>query len=318
MPLPTERQVHQNAALSQVAINYGNALYIWPECLPIVPVEKQSDKYYLFDRADIFRNEAKKRPVGGAAPRGGYRLSTDSYACEPYSFAEELPDEVRENADSALQPEINATRRAMDKVLLAMEIEIASAIFVNGVWGTSVSGASSGGDFVYWDTYASSTPISDIQTGRRTILLNSGVKPNALVLGFQVYEALKEHPDITAKVQYSTLTGQPAMVTKELLAQIFEVDKVLVGEAVYNTASEGQSASMSHIWGKHALLCYVAPTPSRDTPSAGYTFRWKEKDVVVQNWREDANHQDVYEAESYLDFKITSTVCGYFFNGAIA
>jgi len=318
MPLPTVGQVHQDAALTQVAINYGNPLYVWPECLPIVPVEKQSDKYYVFDRADIFRNEAKKRPVGGAAPRGGYRLSTESYSCEPYAFAEELPDEVRENADSAIQPEINATKRAMDKVLLAMEIEIANGIFKSGVWGTTVNGASSGGDFVYWDTYASSTPIADIQSGRQTVLLNAGMKPNVLVLGFEVYEALKEHPDITAKVRYSTLAGQPAMVTKELLAQIFEVDKVLVGEAVYNSAPEGQTASMSYVWPKHALLAYVAQSPARDMPSAGYTFRWKDKDVVVQTWREDANHQDVYEAESYLDFKITSTVCGYFYNGAVS
>ena len=53
-----------------------------------------------------------------------------------------------------------------------------------------------------------------------------------------------------------------------------ELERILVGAAVRNTAIEGATTAVSSIFGNHALLVYAAPTPDLEAPSGGYTFRW--------------------------------------------
>lgn len=43
---------------------------------------------------------------------------------------------------------------------------------------------------------------------------------------------------------------------RQQLAQLLEVEEVLVGSSWLNTAKKGQTATLARIWGKHALLIY--------------------------------------------------------------
>ena len=79
--------------------------------------------------------------------------------------------------------------------------------------------------------------------------------------------------DIVGRLDRGQTTG-PVVVMRENLAALFELEQVLVMDAIHNTAKEGATASHSFIGGKHALLCYAAPSPGLMTPSAGYTFSW--------------------------------------------
>ena len=54
MPEPTARQSHIDRALTNVAIAYSNAAFVWPEIFPRVPVQKQSDKFFKFDKEAWF------------------------------------------------------------------------------------------------------------------------------------------------------------------------------------------------------------------------------------------------------------------------
>ena len=48
----------------------------------------------------------------------------------------------------------------------------------------------------------------------------------------------------------------------------------MVAAAIYNSADEGQSASLAAIIDDDALLLYTTPTPSLLQPTAGYTLAW--------------------------------------------
>ncbi|KKM62911.1 hypothetical protein LCGC14_1516840, partial [marine sediment metagenome] len=58
MPSPTARQSHIDRALTNVSVAYSNADYIGPQVFPTVPVQKQSDKFFVFTKGNWFRDDA--------------------------------------------------------------------------------------------------------------------------------------------------------------------------------------------------------------------------------------------------------------------
>lgn len=90
---PTRHQVHVDAPLSNISIAFRNELYIAEKVFPVVPVQKQSDLYFKFDKAAWFRDEAKVRAPGTRASRVEYSLSAPGpYACVEYAAAKTVPD----------------------------------------------------------------------------------------------------------------------------------------------------------------------------------------------------------------------------------
>lgn len=289
MPQPTYSDVHIAAALTQIATAYiqDEANYVADKLFPNVPVEHQSDKYFKYSKDDFFRDEAQLRADATESAGGGFNLGTSSYSAGVWAFHKDVGDQVRRNADPALDLDVATTKFIMQKLLIRKERFFASTYVTNGVWGTDISGAASGSttstSTVYWNDDANSDPISDVATGVLTILQNTGFKPNKLMLTWPVYSILRKHPLVIDRIKYTTQAFS-GTVTASLLAQLFDVEEVVVSSAVYNSAAEGEvtsgtltstvTGSYSFINGKDALLLYVPSSPGLMIPSAGYTFAW--------------------------------------------
>ena len=313
---PTPSDVHVDAVLTNISVAYiqRQEHFIAGRVFPIVPVEKQTDKYYTYTKADWFRDEAKRRAPATESAGSGYGLSTASYSCDVFAMHKDVPDQVRQNADMPINCDRDATEFVTQRLLLRLEKQWAADYFTTSVWDTdSTPGA-------LWDNYATSDPISDIETAKRTILMNTGFLPNTLVLGYDVFKALKNHPDLVDRFKYT----QAAILTEELMARVFGVQRILVAMAINNTAVEGETASYSFVHGKHALLCFVNPTPSLLAPSAGYIFSWRGvsrglgQDVGVKRFRMEQLEADRVEGQIAFDDKVVATDLGYFFNGAVS
>lgn len=273
---PNYRQVHIDAALTNMSVAYiqSETAFVADKVFPVVPVQKQSDRYFVYKREDWFRDEAKLRAPATESAGGGYDIdNTPSYYCDKWAYHKDVTEEDRVNADVPLNPDEDAMQFVTQKLLLRREIQWAAKYFTTGVWSTEKTGVASApaaGQFLQWND-AASTPIEDVDTAQTNIQELTGFKPNVLVLGTWVYKALKNHPDILDRIKYT----QRGVVTPELLAALFDVEKVVIAGAVKNTAAKGATASYSFILGKHALLAYAAPRPAIKTPSAGYIFAWK-------------------------------------------
>lgn len=302
MPL-TKSDVHYDKILTNVSIAYQQDLrdYIWRDLSPIIPVQKESDKYYVYDKGPWFRDDAKIIAPGDPTPYTDFTLSKSSYSCEEFGVGTKLPDRIRKNADNVLQLRSDYAKLVTQKVHLKMERQLASEIWKTGVWGTDNTTATD------WDDYSSSTPLTDVQTAIDTVRLATGKKPNTLAVGSEVWSALMFHPDLTDLIKYT----QKGIVTTDLLAQVWNLDKVLVGEAVYNSAAEGQSDSMARIWGDNALVAYIAPTPGLLQPSAMYTFM--SQDLKVRRWYNNDLESEIIKASIIADFVVTGAGLGYFF-----
>jgi hypothetical protein len=319
MPQPTTNDVHVDAILTNISVAYiqdqGN--FIANRVFPSLPVEKQSDKYFKYTKGDWFRDEAQLRAPATESAGSGYSLSTDTYSTSVYAFHKDVDDQVRANADNPLNPDRDATTFVTQRMLLRQEIDWNTNYFTTGIWDTDVVG---GTDFTVWSNYVSSDPIEDIETGKSTMLTNTGFMPNTLVLGYDVFRQLRHHPDIVDRIKY-TSSEVPA---EGILGRLFGVDRVLVTRGIKNSGAEGAADSFAQIHGKNAALYYVAPSPGLLTPSAGYQFTWRGvsdgmgQNIGISRFRLPELRSDRIEAQMAWDFKVVSTDLGYFFSACVA
>jgi hypothetical protein len=327
---PTVSELHQSAPLTDISIAFGNAdtNSVHDKVFPVVPVAKQADKYYVWDRQDFMRSDAEARAPGAEAHVGGPRLSRDSYLCERVAIARDISDPERANADPAVSSlDADATEWVTEQIRLKNEIDWNAAYFTTGVWtGASSTSdmtgqaapASTAANFLQWDDVAS-TPILDLRGEFQSIMKNAGRKPNKLVLGQEVWTVLQDHEDVLDRIKYS----ERGVITEDLIAGLLGVEQVHVASMTQDTAVEGAAGSFSFVNGKAALLCYSAPTPGLRRPTAGYSFVWTmssgaQTGARIKRYRLERNESDRIEGERWIDYKVVSSVLGAFFTSAIS
>jgi len=310
--LPTHNDVHEDKILTNICTAYRSTDWIWDMVFPVVDTGgRLSDKYYTFTKGDWLRNDAEVLAPGDPAPISGFRVSTDSFSCNEYGIAAQMPKQTLENADAPLQQSLLNQQGiwCTDTINRKMEVDLATTIFTTSVWGTDNTSATD------WDDFDSSTPIDDVIGGADTIQGNTGKDPNTLIIGQQVWSKLKRNPEILSVLG----ANERGAVTADMLANFLEVDRLLVGRAVYNTANEAQTASLSRAWGKNALLLYVTPQPGIMTPTAGYTFR--AHPLRIYTWYEDnATHKELYFVRATISqgYKVVGSDLGYFFSSVVS
>jgi hypothetical protein len=315
MPQPTQSDVHVDAILTNISVAYLEAAdrFVAGRVFSQIPVQKQTDKYFTYSQADFMRDQVQPRADGTQSAGTGYSLSTASYSCDVYALHKDIGDQTRANSDAPLDPDMDATRFLSQQMLIRQEREWAASAFATGIWDTDTTPGT------LWSA-ASSTPIADIETGKNTVLSATGYVPNTLVMSYAVFSALMDNSDITDRIKY---TSQDS-VSPELLARVFNVDRVLIMSSIYNSAAEGATASYSQIGDKDALLCYVAPNPGLMVPSAGYTMVWSGISAglgtssAISRFRLDELRADRIEIEAAWDTKIVSSALGYFFSNVVA
>ena len=332
MPSPVLQDVHISAALSNVSVAYfqDEKNFIADKVFPIVPVVHQTDQYFIWNLGDFYRDDAQLRADGVESAGTGMNLNTDSYSAKVWALHKDIGPQVRANADPAIDIDVTTTRMLTQKLLIKRDRQFVSSFMKTSLW----TGGTSGGDIVgtaggtpgtatppKWSDDANGDPFTDIATQQASILQGTGFWPNVLVMGFNVYNALKKHPLVIDRIKY---TSQPEAknITAKLLAQMFDVDDVIVSKAVYNSAAEGIAASNAFVLGSHALLCYRAPQATINEPSAGYVFAWQgftglnnigiRTNQIPMNWLGVGTIRD--EVEMAFDMKAVALPLGAYFS----
>jgi hypothetical protein len=293
-------QVHVDQILDNISIAYRNPEYIAMNLFPRVGVQKDSDKYYLFNQPEWFRDEAGFRAPGSEGKYGQWGTSTAGYSCQEINYSALLPDEIRQNSDPGIDPEATSVEYATDKILLKTERIVSALVQTSGNWATS------NGPTYQWSDFDNSDPIADIKAMRATIRGLIGRSPNTLVFSERVFEKVQDHPLVLDRLPVNV----PQFIDLQFLARAFMVDQILVGKAIYATTGENQAgtASYSDVWNDNVWLGFVAPRPELRMPSAGYVFESGPRSIQV--YRKDEAHSNRYEARVKQDVKIVSTICG--------
>ena len=322
MPL-NPGSAHIDAALTDISVAYKQDADAFKaeQIFPVVPVSKQSDKYFTFDKAAWLRSEAGLLAPGAETRGANFSLSNSTYYCDVIGVHMDVSDQLRGNADEALEIDTSATEYVTEQMLLKREVDCFSMVFEASTWTGSSTGAdlAGGSQFTQWST-VSSTPVADVNLQSEAIKKNTGRSPNVLVLGRDVFTVLNKNTDILDRIRYT----ERGVVTEDLLAGLFGVDRVIVADATRNTAAEGATTSMSYVASDKAWLGYVAPSPGLMTPSAGYLFSWtglqgvSAGGVQIQKMRRDTRFSDRIVGLASYDFVRTGADFGAFFSNVLA
>ena len=332
MPNPTQSDLHVNVPLTNVSVAYmqDKASFIADKVFPRVPVNKQSDLYWKYSKSDWRRTDAQKRAPGTESAGVGWKLDTGQYFAQVWAVHKDIDDQIRANADSNWHLDSDATTFCTNQLLLRRDLDWNTQFFGSGLWGTDlvgVSGTVGAGQFLQWSD-PNSDPIVQFANLQTNFVLQSGRKANTLVLGADAITQLKNHPDIIDRIKYT----QRGVVTTDLLASLFDVERILVSYATVTDVAElndarAQDSAATYRFmsnSKSALLCYTPSSPSLMTPAAGYCFTWNgylagnSFGIRMKNFRMEPIAADRIEAEMTYDMRIIAKDMGIFLSSAVA
>jgi hypothetical protein len=318
MPLPTSNDLHVDGVLSGVSAFYANGreFYAGDAIAPILSVDKQSDLYPTYAKADTMRIQADITADGAPAPVMSFALSTQAYRCEVYSGKTFLTRRQAAQAAKEFAIAKAHVKFVNEQILLKREKTIADNFWATSKWATDSTPTTK------WDA-SSSTPYQDLRTGCRTIHTATGKWPTDLICGAHVWDSLADHADTIARVSGGARPGDPAVVMPEQIATILGLKRVTIAAASYNSAGAGATASMATLYSQHeALLVYRPDSPAEFEPSGAYSFSWKSFDnasaeaAAIESKEEWDPSGTWYRGQMSLDPKIVCSDCGYFFSAA--
>jgi hypothetical protein len=305
--------LHVDVNLTNIAINYKPDGLIAPEVAPIVRVPKQSDYYPVWSQADIMRVEVANRARATEANKITLGVSSGRYYAENYALKTDLTLEDRVNMDASYVTQLRGGRARflMDKMNLAWEDRIAGQVTNTANVGSSTAVESAWTDY----TAGNSTPLDMIWQGIDVVQDTTGIRPNSILMGGQCWRNLRRHADIIDLLHGDSGRGRPRFASREQAKQLFEIDRLLVGESFKNDAAEGQSLSLSRVWGDHLLIYYAPMAPSVTDASFMYSFRWSAPglpSMTVERHPFDSKIKtEEIELGVYQDEVITSAALSY-------
>jgi hypothetical protein len=309
----TGRDVHIDVPLSNVAIAFKPEGMIAHQIAPIVTVNKQSDGFYIWTLDDGFRTEEDDRAPGTEANVVTRNVSSDTYYAKNRALKDRLPYEDIANADAGFIFTERSARAEFvtSKLLLNWEVRVASQCTSTSNVGSSSTVASA------WSDYDNSDPLGDIDTGINNVEGAIGYRPNRVVIGGDAWNNMKQNATLISRIYGQQTGAKGRLVQPAQVANILEVDEVLIGRAFQNTSEEGQTAALSRIWGDHVLIHYTPKTARKDTPAFMYSFRWgKVMNMTAQVHQLPRAKAEEVEVGYYQDEKITFANAGYLLTNA--
>jgi hypothetical protein len=331
MSQPTPGDVFVSAPLTNISFNYvaDQSMAIADRMFPNVPVNIQGGIVWEWDLGYLLRNGMKPRAPNAESAGIGNRLNQKTYACVVEALHHDIPDQRRANETSPISSDREATIQLTQQAWQRREITLKARAFKTGVWtgisdGTGVAGTPTTNQIKQWDQ-AGSDPTNDVTTLSTNLQLATGIRPNSIAFGQQVWDKLKTNAAIIDRLKFFGTPGNPTVVTLEAVAALFGLKQILVSSVVQATSNEGAATlTTGFVVGKEFVLFYVPDAPGLDTPSAGYTFSWtgylgaSALGSRMKKFRMEPNSADRVEIEQAYDQNPMAPALGGYYSSVVA
>jgi len=311
--LPNIGDAKVDKLLSQFSQKYTNDSYISEMILPMMKVKEKTGKYakYGTENLRVYSDQIVRAP-GTRANSVDYSVSQGSYTCQERALEKKVPDEFVNNTDDPYDPKRDAVATLMDNISINQEKALQAYMADNSKLtnNTTLAGISQ------WSDYDNSNPLDDIETGLTAVQALTGKRPNTAVMGLDVMLKLKYHPEIREQVRY---TGNAKLSDADLgsfLKEFFNLNEVLVGNSIYDSADEGQAASLASIWTKDFWLLHKTERPTLMGATFGYTFT--DVPAKVETYRDEPYVSDVVRVRKSFDQNVMDVNLAYLIEDAIA
>lgn len=239
------------------------------QVFPIIDTEEQAGSYPKITIESMMKSADTARASGGNYNYTEFEFTDDTFATKENGITVKV-DRRKKSIYSNFGLELVAGKVAQSTVLINQERRVANLLLDTGTFTPDHSR-------VPWATIATAKPLTDVEEQVQT-LYGNGIIANALIVSWKVFRNLRNTVQIIDRIT-SSGAGNPAKpddITLQMLAQVFDLQYVIVGGAQYNSAKEGQSATLSPIWSdSYAVVTRVAGEGDTiEEPCCGRTFHW--------------------------------------------
>jgi hypothetical protein len=295
-----------------IAIAYRNTSLIADEVLPRVPVGTEEFKYLKQTKEESFTIPDTKVGRKSRPNMVDFSATETPAATEDFGLEDFVPQKDIDNAPPAYDPQGRAVEGLTDLIMLDREKRCADLVFALATYPAAQRATLAGTS--QWSDFTNSDPVQALLAAMDAMLM----KPNTFVFGRAVWSKLSTHPKVVAAALGNASTA--GIVSRQRFAEIFEVEKVLVGEPWLNTAKKGQAATMARVWGKHAALLHINKlADTRQGMSFGFTpqFGSRIASTTPDPHRGLRGGVVVRVGESVKEL-VTASDAGYFYENAVA
>lgn len=237
-----------NPEYTAIAIAYKNpeANYIADKIFPYIPVDSSDFKYNEYPKEESFTVPDTR--VGRTSEPTRVEFSTKSKTASVEDYALDVPvpgSDVEKAKNSKYDPKGRAIEGATNLVLLDRELRCAK--LARNLANYAQKETLTTGSYFNDD---SSNPIKTILSAREKMI----VDPNCLLLGSDVWNYLRQHPKVVKATNRNS--GDAGVAARQAVAELLEVNEIIVGNTRYNRAKKGHSAILEPCWKGICSLIY--------------------------------------------------------------
>ena len=258
--------------LTGIVIAYKNNMLIADQVLPrLTPnLPKMKFTWWRFDFGQFITVPDSKVGRKSAPNEVEFEATDVEDKTDDYGFDDVIPLDDINNAPAGYDPRAFSAQALIDLVLLDREVRVAKKVFNSANYAASNKETLAGTS--QW-SHADSKPIVQITEAADSMIM----RPNNMVLGRVEWTALRTNPSVLRSL---TVSGAgDGLANKRAVADLLELDDIIVGEGWINSAKKGQPVSRSRAWGDKALLFHKAPLASsiNATPTYGWTAQYGDR-----------------------------------------
>lgn len=291
-----QADVHIDAALANYAAGYRQWEGIADQVAPIVPSDKASNKYYTWDKDDVFQ-EAEDLTIAAGAHVNEIspRLSSTSFTTVAYGIGAAVATELVQNADAPLKIEMAAMRRCLNAINLGREIRVAALAMASGSWTSGYT--TTLGATAKWNGGSASDPIKDLMTAIESSLTTVTGVVFSERTWHDFFQNASVQKYIASKIDIPPLgtvsAGQYGQVAERMSA-LLGLPPFLIGRQRKKT-----STGYGFVWGDNVALVHNEPGVPSDGQSISTfkTFRWTGADLGAP----DGTIRGGFLVRSYFD-----------------
>lgn len=288
-----------------VAMNeydFAGINYIGPQVLPIFPTPKKAGTFSVITRESMLRGGNLERAAGSGYNIDDFQGEDLSYACKEYGTTQLIDDSQRAMYASDFDCDLVAAQVARNKLMRAEEIRCAAAIFNTTTWTGATLYTNTG---TVWTT-GTTDVCADVNNAKEKVRVLTGMLPNTLIMNSVTFNALLNNDDLMGRIQYTQRATQDVLA--QFMAAWLGVERILVGNAVRNSADEGLTFTSANVWSSlYAMVAVLPRTQSLAEPCVGRTMLWTDDSpsiVTVEQYRIEERRSDGIRMRQHVQEKV--------------
>jgi len=294
-----QQDVHIDRALANYAAGYTQWEGLADQVSPIIPTPNASDKFYTWDKDDVFQS-VEDLIVGpnAAVKEISPRLSSATFTTVAYGVGASVPLEVSANADSPLKIEMAAVRRCKEAIFLGREARVATSIMTAANWTGGYTNTIAAG--AKWNGGASSDPIRDIMTAQEASLTPVRAIAMSERTWHDFFQNAAVQKYVASKIDAPPLgkmdMNSQANIVNDKMNALLGLPPILIGRMRKKTSL----TTYGMVWGDNVALINNDPAVPSDGQriSTHRTFRWTGSGASP-----DGTMQGGFLVRSYFDPK---------------